>query len=448
MADMQYRNHSIPNDILDELAARFIIPMREEERRDLVRVCFLIEQAHWFYIDFYVNNPEYKLVSGTIKEFSAHIFRHVPFLQKHANRVEEIIDEWREYKLAVPTFGAIILNTYLDKVLLVQGFWAKASWGFPKGKVNEDEPSHLCAAREVMEETGFDISELMIEDDYVESVINDQTVRLYMIPGVSETTKFQTNTRCEIRDIQWFDVNSLPMNKMDQNSKTKLGIAPNSFFMVIPFLRDIKHWIKNKQRERCQFQQGGMEQRSRRASERENYNYQTWQEHEMHHSTPQVRKTYEKTPMDNSRQRKDSENGRQRRDSEKLKSAGGNAKVSVKKILTRQDSRPEARKNTIEKSTSDIRVRDKISPAKTPQLLQKSSRKQLFSEGGTPLNQTRGKEEEPQGKNKQEKKIMKNSQKKQSLTKSHLVPDGFCPKAWLNFKIDHDQLLKIATGRD
>jgi len=230
MADMQYRNHSIPHDILDELAARFIIPMREEERRDLVRVCFLIEQAHWFYIDFYVNNPEYKLVSGTIKEFSAHIFRHVPFLQKHANRVEEIIDEWREYKLAVPTFGAIILNTYLDKVLLVQGFWAKASWGFPKGKVNEDEPSHLCAAREVMEETGFDISELMIEDDYVESVINDQTVRLYMIPGVSETTKFQTNTRCEIRDIQWFDVNSLPMNKMDQNSKTKLGIAPNSFF--------------------------------------------------------------------------------------------------------------------------------------------------------------------------------------------------------------------------
>ena len=34
----QFRNHSIPLDILDELAARFIIPMREEERADLVRV--------------------------------------------------------------------------------------------------------------------------------------------------------------------------------------------------------------------------------------------------------------------------------------------------------------------------------------------------------------------------------------------------------------------------
>ena len=38
----------------------------------------------------------------------------------HAERVEEIVEEWREYKLAVPTFGAIILNTFMDKVLLVQ----------------------------------------------------------------------------------------------------------------------------------------------------------------------------------------------------------------------------------------------------------------------------------------------------------------------------------------
>merc|ERR1712106_1282161 len=141
--------------------------------------------------------------------------------------------------------------------------------------------------------------------------------------------------------------------------------------------------------------------------------------------------------------------GRRRRDSERLKSTGGYTKVSLKKILSRQDSRSDARKNTVEKSTSDSGiVRDKISPAKTPQLLQKSSRKQLFSEGGTPLNQTRCKEEEAHEKNKQENKLMKNTQKKQTLTKSHLVPDGFCPKAWLNFKIDHDQLLKIATGCD
>ena len=90
----QFRNHSIPRDILDELAARFIIPMREEERRDMVRVCFMLEQAHWFYLDFYVtNHPELKLAQCTIKEFALHVFNHVPFLRDNANtlRVEEVI---------------------------------------------------------------------------------------------------------------------------------------------------------------------------------------------------------------------------------------------------------------------------------------------------------------------------------------------------------------------
>jgi len=157
------------------------------------------------------------------------------------------VDEWKEYKLAVPTYGAIILNTFMDKVLLVQGFWAKASWGFPKGKVNEDEPPDQCGVREVMEETGFDISSYLEEDEWLEQNINDHTVRLYLIPGVSENTKFKTETRCEIKDIRWFDINSLPTNKTDLSCKAKLGLAPNSFFMVVPFLRDLKQWVKLKQ---------------------------------------------------------------------------------------------------------------------------------------------------------------------------------------------------------
>jgi len=267
------------------------------------------------------------------------------------------------------------------------------------------------------------------------------------IPGVPETTKFQTNTRCEIRDIQWFDVNSLPMSKTDQSSKAKLGIAPNSFFMVIPFLRDIKHWIKDKQRERIQFQQTGSVQRSRRASERENYQNQSWHENDMYHSTPQFRKGFDKTPIDNIRQRKDSESRRQRRDSERLKCGGGSEKVSTKKILTRQDSRQESKKHINDRNSSDIRIRDKVSPAKTPQLLQKSSRKQLFSEGGNPQSQGRGQEDEMNVKQKPERKSSKNAHKKHTQNKNHLLGDGFCPRAWQNFRLDHENLLKLATGR-
>ena len=412
----QFRNHSIPHDILDELAARFIIPMREEERRDLVRVCFMIEQAHWFYIDFYVNSSDYKgMAQGTIKEFAQHIFNHIPFLKPHAHRVEEVIDEWKEYKLAVPTYGAILLNTFLDKVLLVQGYWAKASWGFPKGKVNEEEPPHLCAVREVHEETGFDISDYIDQEEWIEQVINDQTVRLYLIPGVPETTQFKTNTRCEIKAIQWFEVNSLPTNKADVNCKAKIGYAPNSFFMVLPFLRDIKHWIKMKQKERLMYQQG-MEQRVRRASDRDSYH---------DYNSPQYRHKYDKTPVADNRQRRDSER------------ASASGKMSLKKSLSRTDSKTEARKSQEKTSGSQgSSARTSTSPFKTP----KSTRKQLFGgELSTPVNLI-----EKESKVRSEKKKKKKSSGGSS---KHIVPDGFIPQAWKNFSLDQDLIMKLAMSK-
>ena len=40
---------------------------------------------------------------------------------------------------------------------------------------------------------------------------------------------------------------------VEQQCKIHLKIPPNSFFMVIPFLRDLKKWVGHKHRERMQF---------------------------------------------------------------------------------------------------------------------------------------------------------------------------------------------------
>ena len=50
--------HSIPLEILDDLGSRFIINVPEEERKDLIRICFQIELAHWFYEDEYVKGKK------------------------------------------------------------------------------------------------------------------------------------------------------------------------------------------------------------------------------------------------------------------------------------------------------------------------------------------------------------------------------------------------------
>lgn len=68
-------NHTIAADILDDLASRFIINIPDSDRSNFVRICFQIELAHWFYLDFYCTGEENRaLVPCGIKQFASHIF--------------------------------------------------------------------------------------------------------------------------------------------------------------------------------------------------------------------------------------------------------------------------------------------------------------------------------------------------------------------------------------
>ncbi|XP_056323124.1 m7GpppN-mRNA hydrolase [Danio aesculapii] len=239
---METKRGEIPRGLLDDLCSRFILHIPSEERDNAIRVCFQIELAHWFYLDFCMQNSP-GLPQCGIRDFAKAVFSHCPFLLPQGEDVQKVLEQWKEYKMGVPTFGAIILDETLDNVLMVQGYLAKSGWGFPKGKVNEDEAFHDCAVREVLEETGFDIRDRICKKTYIEQRIADQLARLYIIPGVPKDTKFNPKTRKEIRNIEWFPVDKLPCHRNDMTPKSKLGLAPNKFFMAIPFMRQLKEWI-------------------------------------------------------------------------------------------------------------------------------------------------------------------------------------------------------------
>lgn len=76
------------------------------------------------------------------------LFKHCPFLHPGSDDCEQMLRDWKAYKLSVPTYGVILLDPTLQYVLLVQGF--SKSWGFPKGKINEKEEPIRCAYREVV----------------------------------------------------------------------------------------------------------------------------------------------------------------------------------------------------------------------------------------------------------------------------------------------------------
>lgn len=105
----------------------------------------------------------------------------------------------------------------------MKGWKSSASWGFPKGKINDEEEKWQCAAREVSfpsphihltrkphslsrnfvdlqvhEEIGYDITHLLNPDDFIEVTMNDQRMTLFIVCDVPRDARFETQTRKEI----------------------------------------------------------------------------------------------------------------------------------------------------------------------------------------------------------------------------------------------------------
>ncbi|CAF1369053.1 unnamed protein product [Adineta ricciae] len=242
---MSSDQHQIPPGVLDDLCSRHIINIPAEQRTNVILVMFAVEYAHWFYIDYYCEDDD-DLHICNIRDFSRQIFQHCPFLRDYVHDLDEHLVKWREYKLSVPTYGAVLIDPSYEHVLLVQGFHHRESWGFPKGKVQENESPFKCAIREVLEEVGFDIKDRASEDQYLEREHNGQLVRLYMVKQVPLDTKFAPKTKNEIKEMRWFPIADLPNHRRDTASQMKLNINPKAFFMVIPFIKDIRRWVNQE----------------------------------------------------------------------------------------------------------------------------------------------------------------------------------------------------------
>ena len=75
-------------------------------------------------------------------------------------------------------------------------------WGFPKGKKNNNESMQECAVREVFEETGYDITNKITPDEYLELAYEDMFVQLFIVHGISRKTIFQPQTKGEVKVCQ------------------------------------------------------------------------------------------------------------------------------------------------------------------------------------------------------------------------------------------------------
>ncbi|KAF3783150.1 mRNA-decapping enzyme subunit 2, partial [Nymphaea thermarum] len=124
----------------------FLLNVPKEDLKSFKRILFLVEQAHWFYEDYSVEqNPSIKTLS--LREFTSLSF-HCAALRPYIAHIDDIYKDFTSYKVRIPVTGLIILDKSYEPCLLVEGWKAGASWSFPLGKKNKDEEDHMCAIRE------------------------------------------------------------------------------------------------------------------------------------------------------------------------------------------------------------------------------------------------------------------------------------------------------------
>ncbi|KAK6350114.1 mRNA-decapping enzyme subunit 2 [Orbilia brochopaga] len=250
------------DEVLSDLSVRFIINLPQEELVSRERVCFQIEEAHWYYDDF-VREGRPDLPSLNLMTFLGKIFAHNSMLSKWGMH-QDAYREFMEYKHRVPVRGGILLNAKMDKVVLVKGWKAGASWAFPRGKINKDEADHICAVREVLEETGFDASELIDPDSFLlDDGEADRHLQLYLIKDVPEDFKFHPLSRKEISEVAWFPIADLQSQynafrkKREAAKKDQKGgeqepeRSPETRFRaykIYNFLPGIVRWTKDQRR--------------------------------------------------------------------------------------------------------------------------------------------------------------------------------------------------------
>lgn len=224
-------------EVLDDLLIRFILNCPEEEHQSTNRLFFQIEEAYWYYLDFYRETCK-TLPDLKFKDFVDRILQRFPPLGHYRDALDAHTKSFYDYKFSVPVCGAVIMNKDCDKILLVKGWSNKSSWSFPRGKINRFESEFNCAIREVFEETGFDISmHGAKDDDFIELSSSEQKVKLFIVSGVDEKTIFTPQTRKEISACKWHSIEELTHQKKNSGK----------FWVVLPYMHKINLWLaKNR----------------------------------------------------------------------------------------------------------------------------------------------------------------------------------------------------------
>ena len=235
-------------DILRTLKSKFFPYIDVINKSNFLYVMHQLKRAHWHLLDNYIKKDlaaQKMFPKRTFESFIETCLNALRIDKAVEYNVKDMIGEYDNYRHSLPVFGAILLDPSLTEAVLVKG-QKDQSWTFPRGKIEkqENENGVQCAIREVQEEVGIDISNLINPSNKVQKCLSKANsyskspatkprkiyhkVTLYIIPNVNKTIVDETRTTDEIKHVKWWNLEDLQENNY---KKTRF---------VKPFLPELK----------------------------------------------------------------------------------------------------------------------------------------------------------------------------------------------------------------
>jgi len=249
LSDKVYKTYPLMRSVVEELDDRFIIGLDAKVLTDSRLIFFKIQKAFWYYKDHFEKEIKDKKAPGmSLEMFGQLLIEESAVLSRiyPHNLRESKYKEWQDYLKRVPRLGAICINPSLDKVLMIQPFGRnRKCLQFPRGKLHAGEDHVKAAAREVWEECGIRIENLIDDSNFFESVIDTTLHKLYVVYPVMEELVPTIQCNKEIEQILWHPIDELP-----GWTNLSSGWEDKNFFGVAPFVPMLKNFIKRTRKER------------------------------------------------------------------------------------------------------------------------------------------------------------------------------------------------------
>lgn len=173
------------------------------------------------------------------KRLSREIIYESAWVSLYADKVEYpdgyILDRHHFVHFDYESVAVVIQNEKKEILLIKSNRYITQSeeWEIPAGRVDDGELSVSAAAREVLEETGYEISKPRLLYKYNPSNgISDQVIAVYKADALNIVGQFDVR---EVMDVQW--VSKQKIVEMLRQNEIRCGLSLTGLLLAL-FIKD------------------------------------------------------------------------------------------------------------------------------------------------------------------------------------------------------------------